>query len=39
MEIFDPLVAYGSADDINALSLVKLVRQGIGFDAFNSFQA
>ena len=37
MEIFDPLVAYGSIDDINALSLIALVRQGIGFAAFDSF--
>lgn len=37
MEIFDPLVAYGSIDDINALSLIELVRHGVGFAAFDSF--
>ena len=37
MEIFDPMVAYGTIDDINALTLVRLVRQGIGFAAFDSF--
>jgi len=37
MEIFDPMVAYGSIDDINAFSLIRLVRQGIGFAAFDSF--
>ena len=37
MEIFDPMVAYGSIDDINALSLVEMVRQGVRFDAFDSF--
>jgi putative toxin-antitoxin system antitoxin component (TIGR02293 family) len=37
MEIFDPMVAYGSIDDINALSLVEMVRHGVQFDAFDSF--
>lgn len=37
MEIFDPMVAYGSIDDIGVFSLIKLVRQGIGFDAFDRF--
>jgi putative toxin-antitoxin system antitoxin component (TIGR02293 family) len=37
MEIFDPRVTYGSIDDINALSLMEMVRKGIGFNAFNSF--
>lgn len=37
MEIFDPLVTYGAIDDINALSLIQLIRQGIGFSAFDSF--
>jgi putative toxin-antitoxin system antitoxin component (TIGR02293 family) len=37
MEIFDPMVAYGSVDDINALSLVEMVRHGVRFDAFDTF--
>jgi putative toxin-antitoxin system antitoxin component (TIGR02293 family) len=37
MEIFDPLVTYGAIDDANALSLIQLIRQGIGFSAFDSF--
>jgi putative toxin-antitoxin system antitoxin component (TIGR02293 family) len=37
MEIFDPMVAYGSVDDINALSLIKMVRNGIGFATFDKF--
>lgn len=37
MEIFDPMVAYGSIDDINALSLVEMVRHGVHFDAFDRF--
>jgi len=37
MEIFDPIVAYGSIDDINAMSLIKMVRNGIGFAAFDTF--
>ena len=37
MEIFDPMVAYGSIDDINTMSLIKMVRNGIGFAAFDKF--
>lgn len=37
MEIFDPMVTYGTIDDVSALSLVELVRQGVGFDAFDVF--
>lgn len=37
MEIFDPLVGYGSIDDINSMSLVKMVRNGVGFTAFDKF--
>lgn len=37
MEIFDPAVTYKSIDDINALSLVEIVRRGIKFQAFDSF--
>jgi putative toxin-antitoxin system antitoxin component (TIGR02293 family) len=37
IEIADPLVAYASTDDKNALSLVEMVRQGIGFDSFDKF--
>ncbi len=37
MEIFDPTVTYGSIDDINAISLIKMVRRGIGFAAFDTF--
>ena len=37
MEIFDPTVAYGSIDDIHALSLIQMVRRGIGFAAFDTF--
>jgi putative toxin-antitoxin system antitoxin component (TIGR02293 family) len=37
MEIFDPMVAYGSIDDINTLSLIKMVRNGIGFSTFDKF--
>lgn len=37
MEIFDPLVTYASVDDINAMSLIRIVRNGIGFAAFDKF--
>lgn len=37
MEIFDPMVAYGSIEDINTMSLVKMVRDGIGFATFDKF--
>ena len=37
MEIFDPMVSYGSIDDIKALSLVEMVRNGVRFDAFDTF--
>ena len=37
MEIFDPMVSYGSIDEIKALSLVEMVRNGVRFDAFNNF--
>jgi putative toxin-antitoxin system antitoxin component (TIGR02293 family) len=37
MEIFDPMVSYGSIDDINAMSLIKMVRNGIGFATFDQF--
>jgi putative toxin-antitoxin system antitoxin component (TIGR02293 family) len=37
MEIFDPMVSYSPIDDINALSLVKMVRHGVQFDVFDSF--
>jgi putative toxin-antitoxin system antitoxin component (TIGR02293 family) len=37
MEIFDPMVTYGSIDDINAMNLIKMVRNGIGFKAFDTF--
>ena len=37
MEIFDPMVAYGSIDDINTMSLIKMVRNGIGFATFDKF--
>jgi putative toxin-antitoxin system antitoxin component (TIGR02293 family) len=37
MEIFDPKVAYSSIDDINSMSLIKMVRNGIGFAAFDKF--
>jgi len=37
MEIFDPMVAYGSIDDINTMSLIKMVRNGVGFAAFDKF--
>ena len=37
MDIFDPQVAYGSVDDINALSLVEMVRHGIKFATFDGF--
>jgi len=37
MEIFDPMVTYGSIDDINAMSLIKMVRNGIGFATFDKF--
>jgi len=37
MEIFDPMVTYGSIDDIKGLSLVEMVRNGIGFTAFDTF--
>jgi putative toxin-antitoxin system antitoxin component (TIGR02293 family) len=31
------MVTYGSVDEINALSLVNMVRRGIGFKAFDKF--
>ena len=37
MEIFDPMVAYGSNDDFKALSLVEMVRNGVRFEAFDTF--
>ncbi|MDO9256810.1 MAG: DUF2384 domain-containing protein [Bacteroidales bacterium] len=37
MEIFDPMVTYGSIDDINAMSLITMVRKGIGFAVFDTF--
>ena len=37
MEIFDPMVTYGSIDDINAMALITMVRNGIGFAAFDKF--
>ena len=37
MEIFDPMVAYGSNDDFKAHSLVEMVRNGVRFDAFDTF--
>jgi putative toxin-antitoxin system antitoxin component (TIGR02293 family) len=37
MEIFDPKVANSSIDDINSMSLIKMVRNGIGFAAFDKF--
>jgi putative toxin-antitoxin system antitoxin component (TIGR02293 family) len=39
MEIFDPAVTYNLIDDINALSLIEMVRHGIGFKTFDSFAA
>ena len=37
MEIFDPAVTYGSVDEISSLSLVNMVRRGIGFKTFDQF--
>ena len=37
MEIFDPMVSYSSIDDINAMSLIKMVRNGIAFATFDQF--
>lgn len=37
MEIFDPTVTYGKVDDINAITLMRIVRQGIDFDSFETF--
>jgi len=37
MEIFDPMVSYGSGDEIKAISLVEMVRNGVRFDAFDTF--
>ncbi len=37
MEIFDPMTSYAATDDINTLSLVELVRHGVGFDTFDKF--
>ena len=37
MEIFDPAVSYNSIDDISVLSLIEMVRKGIGFRAFDKF--
>ena len=37
MEIFDPATPYYSSDDSRILSLIKLIRDGIKFDAFLSF--
>jgi len=35
MELSDPFVAYRSTDDGNVLSLIEMIRHGIGFQAFN----
>lgn len=37
MEIFDPMVTYGTIEDINTMSLIKMVRDGIEFSAFEKF--
>ncbi len=37
MQLFDPSVTYSSIDDINALSLIEIVRNGVGIAAFDSF--
>jgi len=37
MEIFGPMVSYGSVDEIKSISLVELVRNGVRFDAFDTF--
>ena len=37
MEIFDPTVAYGNVDDNNTMSLIKMVREGVEFPAFEKF--
>lgn len=37
MEIFDPMVSYGTIDEIDTLSLVEMVRNGVRFDSFDKF--
>jgi len=37
MEITDPLIAYGSTDDVNVFSLIEMIRNGIKFPAFSLF--
>jgi len=39
MEIFDPMVSYGAIDDINAMSLVEMVRHGVEYSTFDALVA
>lgn len=36
-EFTEPLISYGSVDDNNTISLIRLIRNGIGFLAFEKF--
>lgn len=36
-EFTEPLISYGSVDDNNTIALIRLIRNGIGFLAFEKF--
>jgi len=36
-ELTEPLISYGSVDDNNTIALIRLIRDGIGFSAFERF--
>ncbi len=36
-EFSEPYISYGATDDSNALGLIKMIRNGIGFTAFEKF--
>jgi putative toxin-antitoxin system antitoxin component (TIGR02293 family) len=35
MEVFEPLAPYGKADDVQSLTLINMVRNGVQFGAFD----
>lgn len=39
MDILEPMVAYITADDNHTLRMIELARQGVNFEAFDSFAA
>lgn len=36
-KFFEPEISYGAIDDNNALALIKMIRKGIGYTAFEKF--